>query len=179
MDEARGDEIGAVLGVAVLQVGDVLEVVGIDRTGRGVLVGLDVVGVLLHLELNALLGKARRGEVGEDLGDVLEVVGIDRTGRGVLVGLDVVGVLLHLELNALLGKARRGEVGEDLSVRGGAGGNGYDGVVGRTGGTGAAACGEAAQGEQAQARACGDDQGATGKGGVEILHDENLSVESA
>ena len=68
MNQAGGHEVGAVLLVVILEIGDVLEVVGIDGAGGRVLVGLDVIGVLLHLELDALLGEEGRGEIRQDLG---------------------------------------------------------------------------------------------------------------
>ena len=68
MDRAHGDQVGLVLLVVVVEVVDVLEVICIESARGGVLVGLDVVGVLLHLELDALILELGGGEVREDLG---------------------------------------------------------------------------------------------------------------
>ena len=45
-----------------------LEIIGVNGTGGGVLVGLDVVRIRLDLELDALLRENRRRVVGKDHG---------------------------------------------------------------------------------------------------------------
>ncbi len=137
------------------------------------LVGLDVIGVLLHLELDALLGEKGRGKIRQDLG-----VRRGAGGDGQHVGLDVIGVLLHLELDALLGEKGRGKIRQDLGVRRGAGGDGQHGGIGRGGagrGGRAATSSEPAQGNDAQTGSKRGEQGATGNGSDEVLHDGILS----
>ena len=59
--------MGAVLGVEAVQVGGVLEVVGVEFTAVHGQVGLHIVGVDDDLQLVALLGQDRLGDL-EDLG---------------------------------------------------------------------------------------------------------------
>lgn len=73
MDGADGDEVGTILGVEAVEVGFVLEVVGVERAVGQSLVRQDVVVIGDDLELVAF--------VGEGLLDLLEDLGV-RGGAG-------------------------------------------------------------------------------------------------
>ena len=63
MDDQNGDEVRAVLGVEVIQIRNVLEVVGVDLAALHDVVRLDVVGELLDVEGDAAqMGKAAHSD---------------------------------------------------------------------------------------------------------------------
>lgn len=67
VDDQNGDEVRAVLGVEVIQIRNVLEVVGVNLAALHDVVRLDVVGELLDVEGDVLRGQDLLGD-GEDLG---------------------------------------------------------------------------------------------------------------
>ncbi len=98
MDDQNGDEVRTVLGVEVLQIRNVLEVVRVNLAALHDVVRLDVVGELLDVERDVLLGQDLLGD-GEDLGvrggrcgD-----GDGRAGEGVVVDGVVIAIarVLH------------------------------------------------------------------------------------
>ena len=78
MDTGHGDEVRTLLGVEVLEVGQVLEVVGVDAAVFNEGVGGDVVVDDLDLQCDTLLS--------QDVLDDLEDLGV---GRGVAAMLTV------------------------------------------------------------------------------------------
>ena len=117
VDRADADQMGAVLLVEAVEVGGVLEVVGVNLTALGDEVGLDVVAELNNLEVDALLGQDLLGHV-QDLG-------VGRGGGGDLQGRTG-------QLTGLGGGL--GSRGRSSRALGGSGlGGGSDGI-GRSGG---------------------------------------------
>ena len=108
MDRRGGDEVGAVFGVEVFEVGEVLEVVRVDVARVERLVGHDVVGELDDLQVDALLGEGRL--------HLLEDLGVGRRGSADLEDGQFGGGLG----GALRGSGLGGGFG-----RGGPGGGGF------------------------------------------------------
>ena len=78
VDRADADQMGAVFLVEAVEVGGVLEVVGVNLAVLGDEVGLDVVAELNNLEVDALLGQNLLGHI--------QNLGVGRGGGGDLQG---------------------------------------------------------------------------------------------
>ena len=128
VDGAYADQMGAVLGVEAVQIGGVLEVVGVHLTVFGDEVGLDVVAEFLDLQRDALLGEDVLGNL-QNLGVGRGGSGNDQLGTGEVVGAFGSGAV------------NRGAVSSG-------GGSSLRGCGGR-------GCGRRAAGGKAQGQGCG------------------------
>ena len=119
MDARHAYQMGAPLGVEVVQIGHMLEVVGVLVSVLHGGVGHHVVGVFIHHQLNALLF--------QDVHALLENLGVGGGGGG------------HAELHGLGGAGRSGILGGGIGGIGGSLGvrrSGAAGILAAAGGQG-------------------------------------------